>query len=71
MPSWITYARPFARRTAIYRKIAARRQRHYFEFPTDDPVEMEWRECRVQTPETCAEAIEWMWVDFKSAMGLR
>lgn len=70
MTSWVTYARPFAKRRALYRDKSYQRWVGYQKRPTDDPVEEEYRDGRVEAPKLCAEAIEWMWADFKRAVGL-
>lgn len=67
MTSWVTYARPFARRRRIYRTKAWQRQECYSRYPTGDPVELEFRDGRVETAQTCAEAIEIMWAEFVRA----
>lgn len=54
--SWVTYARPFAKRRRIYRL-----KRERFDINGDELQEIQW-----QRFDCAIEAIGWMWTDFKN-----
>lgn len=57
MTSWITYARPFARRRRIYRMKRAK----FNYLNSHDNVQWERYDCAI-------ESIAWLWADFREAI---
>lgn len=62
--SWVTLARPFAKRRAVYRKKAVERYERAFDLIGEGQSErLEDALARGDQSQCCAEAIDWMWSD--------
>lgn len=70
MTSWVTFARPFAARRAIYKQLERSRLDYWARQRNLDVLESERLYHAAERSEMAKQAIEHLWFDFKKHMNI-